>query len=66
MGGWSFYIIKLDYFGKVLKCVELSGTSKKGKCIEFKGMKGVTYNTDGLIKKKHDILYKEYLYFIHT
>ena len=43
VGRWGFYSIKLDYFGKVLKCIELSGTSKKGKCIELNGTEGVPF-----------------------
>ena len=41
VGGWDFYIIKSYHFGKVLKCIELSGISQKGKWIEFKGTEGV-------------------------
>ena len=41
MDGWGFYIIKGYYFGKVLQCIEVSGTSKEGKCIEIKGTEGV-------------------------
>ena len=37
VGGWDFYNIKGYHFGKVLKCIELSGTSKKTKCIEIGG-----------------------------
>ena len=42
MGGWDFYNIKGYHFGKILKCIELSGTSKKGKCIEIRSTEGVT------------------------
>ena len=44
MGEWDFYIIKLYHFGKVLKCIELNGTSRKGKCIEIRGTEGVYLN----------------------
>lgn len=41
VSGYDFYIIKGYCFGKILKCLELSGTSIKGKCIVIKGTEGV-------------------------
>ena len=28
VGGWDFYIIKVYYYGKILKCIELKGHPK--------------------------------------
>ena len=56
VGGWNFYIIKLYYFGKILKCIELNGTSRKEKCIEIKGTERVVCKKGRISNPQTDLV----------
>ena len=39
VGAWDFYIIKVYYFRKILKCIELNRTSWKVICVYMKSIR---------------------------